>query len=364
MDATDRRRQASAAASRWFALLQSNQMRREEREQFIDWLRESPLHVGEMLRIVHVHGALEQFNLWTDIATGPKSAADDDSIIRLERSPPAVASSERPARYGVRLAACVAATLVLAVAFLFLFLTRGQVIDTERGERREVVLADGSVLQVDPETRVRVQYSAALRQVLLDRGRVVFHVAKNPFRPFLVRSNDTLVRVIGTAFGVERRVHNIVVTVTEGKVAVIPASPVPADNSTGFPAPRSQAQTPSSPPSNGEVLLSANQQVIVQASGSAEAVHAVDSHQALAWAEGRLIFHNDTVENAIAQFNRYNRVRITVADPTLAAHPINGVFNASQPNSFIAFLQSVAPIRVIRDGDKSITLLAPDTPSQ
>jgi transmembrane sensor len=106
----------------------------------------------------------------------------------------------------------------------------------------------------------------------------------------------------------------------------------------------------------GEVLLTANQQVMVQSSGLAEAVREIDSQRALAWARGRLIFQNDQLGQAIAEFNRYNHVQLTVTDPELAAKPVSGVFNAAEPEAFIAFLQSVTDIEIVRDGDRSITI--------
>src|SRR5690606_23063359 len=97
----------------------------------------------------------------------------------------------------------------------------GQLIATERGERREVVLADGSVVQVDPQTRLDVRFDDRFRRVVLTQGRAVFRVARQPGRPFFVESGEAVVRAVGTAFGVERREHGrLVVTVAEGKVAV------------------------------------------------------------------------------------------------------------------------------------------------
>ena len=95
---------------------------------------------------------------------------------------------------------------------------------------------------------------------------------------------------------------------------------------------------------------------MVPSSGAAEPVREVDSHRALAWAEGRLIFQNDELGKAIAEFNRYNRVQLTVADPALAAEPVSGVFNAADPEAFIAFLKSVTAVEIVRDGDRSITI--------
>ena len=116
------------------------------------------------------------------------------------------------------------ATLVLAAIAggFWLYLERGQVIQTERGEVREVALADGSVVRVDPESLLRVNYGPQLRRVYLERGRALFHVAKDPQRPFFVRADDTTVRAVGTEFGVEQGRDKVVITVAEGKVAVFP----------------------------------------------------------------------------------------------------------------------------------------------
>ena len=123
----------------------------------------------------------------------------------------------------MRLRWTMAAAMLVMIGTAALLLSSGRagVIQTERGERREVALADGSVVQVDPETRLRVKYEEHVRRVYLEHGRAFFHVAKNAERPFLVESNDTAVRAVGTAFAVEQRDNaTILVTVAEGKVAI------------------------------------------------------------------------------------------------------------------------------------------------
>jgi len=384
MDATERRNRAGGEAADWFARLQAGDMERAEREQFVEWLRESHVHVAEMLRVAQIHGALERFQGWVQISTGPKT--DADNVVQLpaphdahltERPPPGH-TQRRGA--GLRLFAVAATVLLIVASLVVLPRIRGQVIETDRGERREVVLADGSLLQVDPESRLRVTYSDSVRKVFLERGRALFHVAKNPNRPFLVQADDTTVRAVGTTFGVEQLLQGVIVTVAEGKVAVFPTSraggttaqntdvprPGISNNPDDIHVPGARAHSGNEASSAissggkahaaGEVLLSANQQIVVQNSGSAEAVREIDSQRALAWARGRLIFQNDPLGQVIAEFNRYNHVRLTVADPELAAKPVSGVFNAAEPEAFIAFLQSVTDIEVVRDGDRSITI--------
>ena len=386
MDASDRRRRAAEEAAEWWVRLQSD-VSRAEREQYVDWLRESSLHVAEMLRIVQVHGALAQFERWGGIPTG-ETREPESKIVSLSPEDRSVPRPGNPHKHTVRrslLVLAIAASLLIVVGFsaVFLLSPRGQIIETQRGERREVALADGSVVQVDPETRLAVSYERESRRVVLERGRALFHVAKNPDRPFFVRADAITVRAIGTAFAVEEAPDAVVVTVAEGKVAVITVHPgLRVDQPGGAVAASGNASSSKSrvtirAPSNSatqegraalptvtetsggairEILLTANEQLTVEGSGAAEAVRAVDTHRELAWADGRLIFENDSVERAIREFNRYNRIQLTVTDAALARRTISGVFSASDPESFAAFLQTVAAVRVTHDPAANITI--------
>jgi transmembrane sensor len=388
MDASDRRKRVAEEAAEWWLTLQG-EVTRAQREQYVDWLRESSVHVAEMLHVAQVHGALEQFQHWSGIPIDG-SREEDENIVALPSAlhhPEAQRnrSETRPRRPFVWTMAA-ALLVIVGAATVLLFGGGGGVIQTERGERREVALADGSVVQVDPETRLRIKYEERVRRVFLDHGRALFHVAKNTERPFLVESNSTTVRAVGTAFAVEQQANAVLVTVAEGKVAVFPTESSPAQ--IHAPSTASSAETsskvakgssplpsaPTFPPNatpqgDGEatgttaptgsahaIFLAANQQVSVARSGSAESVRTVDSGRELAWADGRLIFENNTVGDAVRQFNRYNRIQIVVNDANLARRPISGVFSAADPESFAAFIQSVARVRVTHRDNSDITI--------
>jgi len=379
MDAIERRRRATAEAADWVVRLETSDLPRETREQFIDWLRESSIHVAEMLRMAELHGALEQFERWTRITTdGPK---EDTTVIPLSaleekkedlapmmwaqarQDRPRVVGKRRKEVWRIALATTVVAVVVATV--ILLPGLRGQVIDRERGERREVTLADGSLVQVDPETRLRVKFAERWRRVYLEHGRVLFRVAKNPNRPFLVQADDTIVRAVGTAFAVERQRGGLIVTVAEGKVAVVRSEIPNTLFRSGKASPRASAppglqgkafRQEAAMGTQAEVLLVANQQVTVDGSGATEPVRNVDSRRELAWAEGHLIFQDDTVITIVETFNRYNLVQLHVTDTTLASRPVSGVFSASDPESFVAFIQTVAPVRVLRRDDENIVI--------
>ncbi|MGE3530970.1 MAG: FecR domain-containing protein [Steroidobacteraceae bacterium] len=373
MDANERRRRAGEQAVDWMIRLQSGALPRAQREQFADWLRESPLHVAEMLRVAQLHNALEQFAGWSNLSREGATDNDNDTVVEFPavvipvreetQSPVQQVSSESSSltRHSLWIGALAASVLVIMVGVMWFWQSVDrQTIETERGERRIVALSDGSVLQVDPDTRLRVEYRAATRQLFLERGRALFRVAKGPQRPFLVRANDTVVRAVGTAFGVERTRLDTTVTVAEGKVAVLPAAALaPSLMLADAERPESGSNKPSTAHKAGQespLFLTANQQVTVQRSGAAEPIQQVDSNKVLAWANGRLVFENDTIAAVVTEFNRYNKVQMHVGDERVAARPISGVFNADDPESFLAFLQVATRVRIVRGDDKNIVI--------
>jgi transmembrane sensor len=381
MSANSRRARAAAEAAEWWVRIEAGELSRADREQFVDWLRESAVHVAEMLRMAEVHGALERFHDWVRIPTDEAAPANAANVVALGDARPATnvvafeaaraaADAEQISRAqhdggsphttrrrwiaGVALAATVA---VLGV-FLALFFS-AQVIETGRAERRSVTLADGSVLQIDPESRLRIRLQKHERDVSLERGRALFRVAKDSTRPFIVRAEETQVRAVGTQFGVEQSREGIVVTVAEGKVAVLPRDVAAEPGDMGGGPPPAGRSGSAQPSSAAEVLLTAGQQVIVPRRGPAEAVRAVDTDRELAWVAGRLVFDNESVADVIEEFNRYNVVQLHVASPQLAQRSVSGVFDASEPESFIGFMKSVAPVNVRRAGQDITIALAP-----
>lgn len=350
MAPTDRRGHAAEEAGEWLLRLQAGELSREQREAFVDWLRESQVHVAEMLRVASVHGVLEQFEHWTRIETG--GADRDDVVVSLLRAPSSPALPARK-RFTAPWLAAAAIACIVVVTVLLVSSLRGQVIQTDRGERREVALSDGSVVQIDPETRLRVKMEEHSRHIHLESGRALFRVAKNPARPFIVHADGTTVRALGTAFGVERRAQGVIVTVAEGKVSVD--------------GPRAQETSRVRESSQGEegtsaepgIVLVANEQVTLQVAAALPQVHKVDSGRALAWAEGRLIFEDTPVSDVVAQFNRYNSIQIQVQDERLAARPISGVFNAANPEAFIDFIQAGAVVQVSRRSSGLIVIASP-----
>ncbi len=98
-------------------------------------------------------------------------------------------------------------------------LERG-VYQTDVGELRSVRLEDGSRVMLDTRSRIRVSFSATARDVELLEGQAHFDVAKNPARPFRVRTAFAEVVAVGTSFDVAAQPARTTVTLIEGRVNV------------------------------------------------------------------------------------------------------------------------------------------------
>jgi transmembrane sensor len=376
MDANDRRVRATDEATQWWSRLGTKapaDVSETDRQEFTQWLRESPLHVAELLHVAHVDDTLERFKLWDEFSVSPEEiAANVVPLSQFKR--PAAARPPRAVRWFV-----AAGVSLIAVAAGWLAPRSGATtIETDRAERREVVLKDGSVVSLEPETALRVNIGREQRYIVLTRGRALFHVAKDPTRPFIVHAGDTDVRAVGTIFGVEQKNQGIIVTVSEGKVGLFRAVALAAseDDTVNSSSPHEKrggrvgtlpaadensndkerpvsAQLSDQP---GEVFLVADQQITVLKSGDATPVQKVDSGRALAWSEGQLIFDSTPLSDVADEFNRYNRVQLHINSPELARRTVSGVFRASDPETLVDFIGVGAHVVVTRRGNAEIVI--------
>jgi transmembrane sensor len=200
------------------------------------------------------------------------------------------------------------------------FFSRG-ILSTGKGETRVVALQDGSVVTLNTSSRITVDYSEQIRGIRLIQGEVLFDVAKNPKRPFVVSVGKTQVRVVGTSFTV-RRIERapVQVLVREGIVDV------------------SSTATSSAKP----VRVFANMRATTPVTGgaiSADTVAPTELRRALAWQDGRIELKGQTLAEAVSEFARYSDTKIIIDDAKLANEEIAGLFNANNP---VGFAQTVA----------------------
>lgn len=319
-----RRARAAIDAAEWAAHFRLGDSSRQARQEFVDWLRESPVHVSEMLRVCDLEALLSSFDDWGSIA--PMQPQADATVMSFPgprhrlAEPPSRATAGR-----LRVAAVAASVLVAGLVGLYLTYTNPIRLHTDSGEQRDETLADGSVIRMHSGTDLRVQLRRGDRLVQLDRGEAVFDVAKDPARPFVVNAGSTRVQAVGTIFLVSRRQDAVVVAVTEGRVAVSPTS----------------ARGPS-PATLEPIAVRANQRLQVSSRGAIVDVANIPPPPEIRDESGHVSFENARVGDVIRQFNGHNALQLRLHDPALEARIVSGVFAADDPRSFAEFLESVS----------------------
>ena len=285
-------------------------------------------------------------------ATSEDSLLDKSAIRRVAADGFSVPAEEeqtaRPRRWLVPLA--TAALLALAGIGVSFWLSTGrtdgwQRYATEYGALTRIVLADGSVVHLNTNSSLRARLSPNQREVVLERGEALFKVAHDESRPFDVQAGGTTVRAVGTEFSVRLREPNektsgqkdVEVLVKEGRVAIDP--------------PKQKLERAASLPTSVS-MLSAGETVTISATRvSVQKVAETDVDKKLLWTEGRLWFERQRLADVVAEFNRYNRRQMVIADPAIADIRIGGGFEATDPESFVAALERTFGIRAFPVAD-------------
>ena len=344
-------------ASTWFVELSEGDITDKVREQFSDWLCASPEHVRAYLQISA---------LWEDAPLLGNGAEDVEALIARscaagnvvrvgrDRQPLSVKSR----RFVTPLRSALAAALVLVAIGVTFWLEQRGVYETAIGEQRSLTLADGSTIELNAQSRVRVHFTAAERSIDLLEGQVLFHVAHDTARPFIVHSGDASVRAVGTQFDVDRLSGETVVTVVEGRVAVLPDSllqPVSANAVDGSaPAISAPDFALTGPGGARALLLTAGEQVTLTAEATSRPTR-TDVAAAIAWTQRKLVFASSPLTQVADEYNRNHLKRIVIRDRRLASFLVSGVFSATDSRAFVAFLRA-QPNLTVHETDTEIEI--------
>jgi len=187
------------------------------------------------------------------------------------------------------------------------------------GERKRVILDDGSQVWLNSGTALSVDYSGARREISLLKGEALFEVSKDAARPFVVKASGGSVQAVGTRFDVELQPRRVRVGVTEGEVRV----------SSGGQA----------------VPLKVAQQLDFEQGLPPSAHTALTLSSASAWQRGKLIFNQQPLAQVLADIERYLPGTLVVAGH-LPETAVSGVFNLNDLSGMLTVLARTQPIKV------------------
>lgn len=351
---TDKTVGVTEQASQWWVLLNSGPATAEDHRAFAEWVARSPERVEAFLQTARMTKVLKSEALrWPDTAVEElaREIQGAGDVVLLSHSPSLQSRGERREatdrlRRPTWLA--IAASLLGVIFATWLLVNRGSHFETEIGEQRSVVLADGSVVTLNTASRIDVEFEKAHRTIRLAEGEALFQVAHDPARPFDVVVGNTRVRAVGTQFNVIKRTAGTTVTVVEGKVAVMSETPISPTHGAQL-----GTKTARMSIADGATQLTAGQQLtLATASPAVIAPTPADVATATAWTQRRLVFDRRSLGEVAEEFNRYNHQVIQIDSAQLRSQEVTAVFQANDPESFLDFISGIRGIKIERDSNR------------
>jgi transmembrane sensor len=255
------------------------------------------------------------------------------------RSPTAAstsASRERRIGPGIAKVAIVSATLMFfgAAIAAYFSIPRYETYATTVGGHETLTLNDGSQIEMNTDTRIRVSDKADQRLVWLDKGEAYFQIRHDAAHPFVVLAAGDRVTDLGTKFLIRNDPDRLEIALVEGLARF--------ESANTWIKLRSALLTPGD--------------VVVATAGSMSVMKKSQRNLAgdLGWRRGVLVFDYTTLADAAAEFNRYNREKIVIADAVAGRLTVVGTFPVNNVELFGHVTQVILGLRVEKRQDEVV----------
>lgn len=201
-----------------------------------------------------------------------------------------------------------------------------------KGNDYHLMLSDGSVVYLNTSSRLRypVRFSGKTREVEL-LGEGYFDVKHDPDHPFIVKTKDVAVKVLGTSFNLRayQEEEAIYTTLVEGRVEV-----------------RNQ---------QSEVILSPSQQAVCTPEGRNIDVQTVNNDYYVGWISGRFIFNNTRLDDILTRLQQWYNFEVFYEKEELKDLPFS--LNIDKHKDFSHILNALERTERVRFSIKDKTVV-------
>jgi len=328
----------SLEAASWIAQLDGGKLSTSDRLAFAEWVSRSPRHSHEIHKLALMWGDVD--TVIDDCLLTDPSSLSMSQLIKAW-------FSEYPKQFFSTLA--LATTALFVMTFLLLpsvSVQKMNVYSVNKGESLIKTLDDGTIIHLNTNSIIEIQYSETSRDIRLLSGEVFFDVVTDPNRPFRVFVGDQQVVAVGTAFIIRIDIDIVDVTVTEGTVYF---------NHLDNIGDSLQDILTNKPIIINSQIVSAGNKVTTKDNNKIVKTTPLMVEQQTAWRKGELVFVNTSLVDVVAEINRYSTIDITM-EPNLRNRKIGGRFLTSDVERIIKAMELTMNIRVNRFSDGAIFL--------
>lgn len=214
---------------------------------------------------------------------------------------------------------------------------------TQTGEYLKKTLSDNSVLEINTNSSVSIDFTPLHREVTLAYGEAYFQARAHDPRPFSVDAGDVSVSTVDATFSMRRQPENTVsVSVSRGTVFLHQA----------------MRQRRNLRPFVLEATLVGGYAARLHAGALfLEPFTTGDRDCKWAWRRGQLCLDGETLSEAVAEINRYAEQQWVIGDPSLATLRVGGLFDIARLSGITEALERAFGIVAVARDSKSIVLM-------
>ena len=334
----------AAEAASWVVQLDEGNLSADDKLALTEWINRSPRHAHEIRKFSALWA---QVDVKVDEALAGYLKSNTSTFQFLRALVSVKPKSFAALVFSVFFAAFVSLNHLSAEPSNEGLENQTIVLNVGVGDDLKEVLSDGSVVHLNTDTVVEVDYSAKSRSIKLIRGEAFFDVVKDENRPFRVFAKENVVVAVGTQFIVRLDSDKLEVIVQEGRVRI-----GDSDNETQSIIEKASNAFAQEKP----VFLDIGQVAVIDD----EVKKLVDLAPVIlerkqAWRNGDLVFAGDTLAHVVSELGRYNNVDITMS-PELRNLTIGGRFKVTDVDRILEAIDLSEGIKSRKLDDGTIYL--------
>ncbi|WBL24324.1 FecR family protein [Zunongwangia sp. HGR-M22] len=301
----------------------TNEMSQEDRSVF-----EIELSIDNELKELY----LEYLSIW-------KTYPDNDLALNYEVSQQKIEGKIKQRSSYRKLYAFAALIIILVTSsvYIFSFLDESNYTNiktAEAGERLRFTLPDSSEVILNSGSKLKyAENFENPREVWLE-GKGFFEVTKDKKRPFLVHTENMVIKVLGTSFEINTNNDQQTVSLATGKVNVLFKH------------------------SNDEVNLLPKEQLSWNRNTNEITKRNFNPEKTLAWKENILLLDNLSLKDALPKIKTFFGVQFIIQDKNLENQRITGAFKDQNLEEFINSMEFITNVKVVKKSPKNYLIIA------
>jgi transmembrane sensor len=251
----------------------------------------------------------------------------EEDILNDDMAEPSKAFYQKRSFFASVVAACLVLFVGVALKEYYFEPIFEQHYATSDQKLLNIALPDTTTVDLDIKSTIDIAYYNHKRTVAFTTGKALFSVAKDAYKPFVIKVGDTVIEVVGTKFEVLHVNDLTTVSVLEGIVKV------------------------SDKMQSAFYQLKQADSITFNEAGKVLNYGQINTQKIADWKEDALFFEKTTLKDAAAQFAYYTNQKMTFESDELSLLKLSGKFSTTHFHGFVEAMETIYGLKAKKENE-------------